>query len=292
MLRTQKGEETKEEARAREIAAREQAAAEKKAAKAERGFGKKKGGGASRGCEGRGGSGGAAAAAAAAAGGNDDDDDEGDGEEYATRAEARKADKGAAARGPTGARGAARGAEGARGGEDRGAGGARRGGGGEQRAKEEEEARLAEEEARRRPRNTMRGKQCSGGRCRHENPENAQDEAVLVRFIKHVMDNKVVQLDELGGEFSLRVHEIIARVGALEAMGYLSGVTDDRGKFIYVSKDELQAVAKFIGRKGRVRIAALAQESNKLIDLQPRQVAVVDDDEGGEGEGGEAPVGS
>ena len=125
-----------------------------------------------------------------------------------------------------------------------------------------------------------------------ENPEDAQDEAVLVRFIKHVMDNKVVQLDELGGEFSLRVHEIIARVGALESMGYLSGVTDDRGKFIYVSKDELQAVAKFIGRKGRVRIAALAQESNKLIDLQPRQVAIVDDDEGGEGEGGEAPVGS
>ena len=128
-----------------------------------------------------------------------------------------------------------------------------------------------------------------------ENPEDAQDEAVLVRFIKHVMDNKVVQLDELGGEFSLRVHEIIARVGALESMAYLSGVTDDRGKFIYVSKDELQAVqavAKFIGRKGRVRIAALAQESNTLIDLQPRQVAVVDDDEGGEGEGGEAPVGS
>ena len=92
-----------------------------------------------------------------------------------------------------------------------------------------------------------------------ENPEDAEDEAVLVRFIKHVMDNKVVQLEELGGEFSLRVHEIIARVGALESMGYLSGVTDDRGKFIYVSKDELQAVqavAKFIVRKGRVRIAA------------------------------------
>ena len=126
-----------------------------------------------------------------------------------------------------------------------------------------------------------------------KNPEDAQDEAVLVRFIRHVMDNKVVQLDELGGEFSLRVHEIIARVGALESSRrYLSGVTDDRGKFIYVSKDELQAVAKFIGRKGRVRIAALAQESNTLIDLQPRQVAVVDDDEEGEGEGGEAPVGS
>ena len=112
-----------------------------------------------------------------------------------------------------------------------------------------------------------------------ENPEDAQDEAVLARFVAHVMDAKVVQLDELAGEFSLRVKEVMARVGALEAMGYLSGVTDDRGKFIYVSDDEMKAVAKFIARKGRVRIAALAQESNKLIDLQPRATAPEEDAE-------------
>ena len=45
---------------------------------------------------------------------------------------------------------------------------------------------------------------------------------------------------------------------------------------------EMEAVAKYINRKGRVRISALAQESNKLIDLKPRAesaAAEADDDE-------------
>lgn len=47
-------------------------------------------------------------------------------------------------------------------------------------------------------------------------------------------------------------------------------MVDDRGKFIYVMREELEAVARFIRRKGRIRISTLAQESNKLIDLNPR----------------------
>ena len=46
------------------------------------------------------------------------------------------------------------------------------------------------------------------------------------------------------------------------------------GKFIFIEPEELASVAKFIKRKGRVRISALAQESNKLIDLSPRTIAV------------------
>ena len=47
----------------------------------------------------------------------------------------------------------------------------------------------------------------------------------------------------------------------------LPGVVDDRGKFIYISPDELEAVAKFIKQRGRVSIAELAESSNKLINL-------------------------
>lgn len=47
----------------------------------------------------------------------------------------------------------------------------------------------------------------------------------------------------------------------------LSGVTDDRGKFIYISPEELQAVAKFIKQRGRVTISELAESSNTLINL-------------------------
>ena len=96
---------------------------------------------------------------------------------------------------------------------------------------------------------------------------------------------------------------------ALEQMGYISGVVDDRGKFIYIEQREMEAMAQFVKKKvrvrvrvrlglaqtstltltltltpalsltltltlkGRVRISVLAQESSNLIDLEPKFVA-------------------
>jgi len=40
---------------------------------------------------------------------------------------------------------------------------------------------------------------------------------------------------------------------------------DDRGKFIYITPEELAAVANFIRQRGRVAIAELAQASSSLI---------------------------
>lgn len=53
-------------------------------------------------------------------------------------------------------------------------------------------------------------------------------------------------------------------------IGRLSGVMDDRGKYIYISKEEMQAVADFIKRQGRVSISHLASKSNQFIDLEPK----------------------
>lgn len=51
---------------------------------------------------------------------------------------------------------------------------------------------------------------------------------------------------------------------------YLSaGVIDDRGKFIYITAEEMTAVAQFIRQRGRVSITELAQATNKLINLNP-----------------------
>lgn len=44
-----------------------------------------------------------------------------------------------------------------------------------------------------------------------------------------------------------------------------TGVIDDRGKFIYITPEELAAVANFIRQRGRISIAELAQASNSLI---------------------------
>lgn len=61
--------------------------------------------------------------------------------------------------------------------------------------------------------------------------------------------------------------EAIDRVTQLQEDGILTGVIDDRGKFIYISMEELEAVAKFIKQQGRVSITDLAMNSNKLINL-------------------------
>jgi len=48
---------------------------------------------------------------------------------------------------------------------------------------------------------------------------------------------------------------------------YDLGVIDDRGKFIYISQSELNAVASFIKKRGRVSLTELAEHSNNLIVL-------------------------
>lgn len=53
-------------------------------------------------------------------------------------------------------------------------------------------------------------------------------------------------------------------------VGRLSGVMDDRGKYIYISPEEMKAVADYIKRQGRVGISHLASMSNHFIDLDPK----------------------
>lgn len=54
----------------------------------------------------------------------------------------------------------------------------------------------------------------------------------------------------------------------MKLMFYIvSGVIDDRGKFIYISQSELNAFASFIKKRGRVSLTELAEHSNSLIVL-------------------------
>ncbi|VDD87410.1 unnamed protein product [Enterobius vermicularis] len=79
---------------------------------------------------------------------------------------------------------------------------------------------------------------------------------------------KVVNMDELAAHFNLRTEDALNRLHYFLENGMLTGVTDDRGKFIYITEDELHAVAKFINQRGRVSLAELVQYSNKLINLE------------------------
>ncbi|KAH8382027.1 hypothetical protein KR009_001437 [Drosophila setifemur] len=102
-----------------------------------------------------------------------------------------------------------------------------------------------------------------------EEGDAEEHDNLLAGFIQYIKDNKVVVLEDLAIAFKLKTQQAIDRIQELQAEGTITGVIDDRGKFIYVSEKELAAVAKFIKQRGRVSIAELAESSNNLINLTP-----------------------
>ena len=85
---------------------------------------------------------------------------------------------------------------------------------------------------------------------------------VSINFLEHFLQlddqkaKKVVLIEELASKFNLKskvikqstylcirlVQEALARVTKLEEMGRLSGVMDDRGKYIYISEQVMQSL--------------------------------------------------
>jgi len=102
-----------------------------------------------------------------------------------------------------------------------------------------------------------------------EDPEEDQ-ENLLEKFIQYIKDTKVVVLEDLAAHFQMKTDDTIDRVSTLIKEEKLTGVIDDRGKFIYISQEELEAVGKFITQRGRVSISELAENSNRLISLETK----------------------
>ncbi|XP_072353693.1 DDRGK domain-containing protein 1-like isoform X2 [Scyliorhinus torazame] len=105
-------------------------------------------------------------------------------------------------------------------------------------------------------------------------PDENEAQDLLQDFINYIKSTKVVLLEDLASHSGLRTQDAINRLQDLIAEGTLTGVLDDRGKFIYITEDELAAVAQFIRQQGRISIVELAQASNTLINLNPESRSV------------------
>jgi len=97
--------------------------------------------------------------------------------------------------------------------------------------------------------------------------DEEQSNNLIRDCIDYIKNAKVVNIDELASQFKLRVEEAIERLNYFVDNEMLTGVIDDRGKFIYITPDELQSVAKFINQRGRVSVQELVEYSNRLIKL-------------------------
>ncbi|XP_042021949.1 DDRGK domain-containing protein 1-like [Salvia splendens] len=109
-----------------------------------------------------------------------------------------------------------------------------------------------------------------------ENEVQDGSQGLLFDFVEYIKKHKCVPLEDIAAEFKLRTQDCINRINSLETMGRLSGVMDDRGKYIYISLEEMKAVADYIKREGRVSISHLASKSNQFIDLEPKAEVVED----------------
>jgi hypothetical protein len=141
----------------------------------------------------------------------------------------------------------------------------------EQREREREEAerKAKEEKAKRDYEEYLKMKQSfqieEDGFDANVDESEAQNK--LIEFIDTIRNRKIVLLEELAAEFKMKTQEVIDRIHSLLEGEQLTGVIDDRGKFIYITDDELKAVAKFIRQRGRVSIVDLVENSNQLIKL-------------------------
>ncbi|XP_043400847.1 DDRGK domain-containing protein 1 isoform X1 [Chelonia mydas] len=146
----------------------------------------------------------------------------------------------------------------------------------EEERQEEEQKKAKEEEEQREHEEYLKLKESFV--VEEEGVEEAMTEeeshSFLTEFINYIKNAKVVLLEDLASHLGLRTQDAIGRVQDLMADGTLTGVIDDRGKFIYITPEEMTAVAQFIKQRGRVSIAELAQASNSLINLQPESRAV------------------
>ncbi|XP_041041477.1 DDRGK domain-containing protein 1-like isoform X2 [Carcharodon carcharias] len=146
----------------------------------------------------------------------------------------------------------------------------------EEQRKEEELKKAWEEKQRRDHEEYLKLKEAFTVEEEGIEVEPGEDEArdLLQEFISYIKSTKVVLLEDLASHFGLRTQDAINRLQDLMTEGTLTGVLDDRGKFIYITEEELAAVAQFIRQQGRVSIVELAQASNTLINLNPESRSI------------------
>lgn len=143
----------------------------------------------------------------------------------------------------------------------------------EEKRIEEEEKRVREEKERKEYEEYLKMKEAfSVEEEGFEDGEEGDEQNLLQEFVSYIKDQKVVVIEDLAAKFKLKTQAAIDRIKDLQSDEILSGVIDDRGKFIYVSQLEMDAVAKFIRQRGRVSISELAENSNQLINLTPGSV--------------------
>nr|CDS26687.1 DDRGK domain containing protein 1 [Hymenolepis microstoma] len=86
-----------------------------------------------------------------------------------------------------------------------------------------------------------------------------------LEFIETIKNAKLISLERICVKFDMKTDACVEKIKTLISEGSLSGVLDDRGKFLSIEPSEYEAIAKFIELRGRVTMAELVEHGNKVI---------------------------
>lgn len=88
-------------------------------------------------------------------------------------------------------------------------------------------------------------------------------------LIAAITQAKIIAVEHLALQFNMKTDACVDRLKELLATGQLTGLMDDRGKFVHITEAEYERIAQFIERRGRVSLAELAENGRHLLDLTP-----------------------
>eukprot|EP01067_Filipodium_phascolosomae_P009419 Filipodium_phascolosomae@DN8415_c0_g1_i1.p1 len=105
-----------------------------------------------------------------------------------------------------------------------------------------------------------------------QDADEVDETSQLENFILHIQRHKVVQIENLASEFRLKSQDVVQRLNELVETGRLTGIMDERGKFICLSLEELKTVSKLILEKGKIsKSEDLVNICNDVVRLKPSE---------------------
>ncbi|EDO05545.1 DDRGK domain family protein [Babesia bovis T2Bo] len=89
-------------------------------------------------------------------------------------------------------------------------------------------------------------------------------------FINFVIEKKMTTIVELAAKFDLDHKVVASRLNDLELQGRLFGLLDERGRYLYISDSELDALDHYINKEGRIdKYTGLTSFCNATISMAP-----------------------
>jgi ribosomal protein S18 len=100
-----------------------------------------------------------------------------------------------------------------------------------------------------------------------EEEEKRKAEAFNRQFMQVLKSSKLSLLEDLSHKFKLSTREVVDKIKQLEQEGLLSGIFDERGKYLVIEHNEWDAIKNYITARGRVKKTDIMTECAKLIKI-------------------------